>query len=412
MRGKGWFSRASEGRAPSAGAALLLVALCPVSVAPLWTGAAMADTRVAMSGGPRPGPIKLGAPELSPDGRLAALDVSFYGALPRLAVFDLDREELVVLDRPDNEGWLSPSFSPSGDRLAFVRYCESGCAAGRQGFQISVYDRRSGEVTTVTQGRGLRRNTPLFSPDGRSIVYGSVNLIWKEEWLARGFKWKYKLPHTTLGGGTLRMVDLKTRIERKILHEWFGVTQFSWILPSGFLDEDTIIFAARFPAGRRITDKSAPLFRELERLVGTDDAAYQFYGYKLTLGEKLEFMSPDAPSRIGDVSDLSVSSDTGRMVYTGQSGQGHDPKHPGWFDFDVFLGDGETFAPATSLFTHMSHSTISKSGSRVAFMADDTRRRNWSLWTFDVETSQVRETSLKRRLEEWHRASIRGSEAA
>ena len=402
MRGKGWFSRASEGRAPSAGVALLLVVLGALPVAPLWTGAAMADTRVAMSGGPRPGPIKLGAPELSPAGRLAALHVYFDGSLPRLAVFDLDREDLVVLDRPDNEGWLSPSFSPSGERIAFVRFCESGCAAGRQGFQISVYDRRSGEVTTVTQGRGLHRNTPLFSPDGRSIVYGSENLVWKEDFIARGLKWGDDSPFALAEGGTLRMVDLKTRVERRGLRDRFGVKDFFVVFPSGFVDGNTLFFTAIFG---RSGGSPPPLFRELERLVGKKDAEYQFYGYKLTLGEKLEFMSPDAPRRIGDVSDLSVSSDTGRIVYTGQSGQGHDPKHPGWFDFDVFLGDGETFAPATSLFTHMAHTTISKSGNRVAFMADDTRRKDWSLWVLDVETGRVWETGLKRRLEEWHRAS-------
>ena len=179
----------------------------------------------------RPGPIELGAPELSPDGRLAALHVYFDGSLPRLAVFDLDREDLVVLDRPDNEGWLSPSFSPSGDRLAFVRFCESGCAPGRQGFQISVYDRRSGEVTTVTQGRGLHRNTPLFSPDGRSIVYGSENLVWKEDFIARGLKWGDDSPFALAGGGTLRMVDLKTGVERRGLRDRFEVKDFSVVFP-------------------------------------------------------------------------------------------------------------------------------------------------------------------------------------
>lgn len=400
MKGKGWFPRGSGRRPPSVVVAPLITVLCALPAAAPGTGAAMADTRVAMSGGPRPGPIKLGAPELSPDGRLAALDVSFDGALPRLAVFDLDREELVVVDRPDNEGWLSPSFSPSGDRLAFVRYCKSGCAPGRKAFPISVYDRRSGAVTTVTQGRGLRRNTPIFTPDGQSIVYGTRNLLWKEDFLARGLKWRHDSAFTTAGGGTLRMVDLKTGVERRGLRDRFGVKDFFVVFPSGFIDGDTLFFTAFGPEG--------PLFRELERLVGTKDAKYQFYGYKLTLGEKLEFMSPDAPERIGDVSDLSVSSDTGRMVYTGQSGQGHDPEHPSWFDYDVFLGDGKTFQPATSLFTYMSHTAISKSGNRVAFMADDTRRKDWSLWVLDVETDRVWETSLKRQLQEWYRASRRG----
>ena len=204
------------------------------------------------------------------------------------------------------------------------------------------------------------------------------------------------------------MVDLKTGIERKILSNRFGVTQFSLLIPSGFLDENILIFSARGPAGSSLTKNrsSSPLFRELARLVGKQDARYRWYGYRLTLGRKLEFMSPDAPRRIGPVYSLSVSSDTGRVVFPGLSG--HDPEDPRFLGYDVFLGDGETFRPVTSLFTKMAHTVISKSGNRAAFMADDTRRENWSLWVLDVETGRVWETSLKRRLQEWHRSTGRG----
>lgn len=393
--------RAPGAHVRSVGAWPLLVTLCALPIVLSWAGFAVAETRVAMSGRPSPGPIRLGAPKLSPGGRLAALDVSFDGALPRLVVFELDREELVVLDRPDNEGWLSPSFSPSGDRIAFVQYCETGCAAGRRGFQISIFDRESGAVTAATRGSGLRRNTPIFSLDGQSIVYGSEDLVWKEDWLARGFGWRSDSDHTTIGHTTLRMVNLKTGVERRVLSDRFGATDFLAILPSGFVDVNTLIFSALFGPSK----KSPPLHRELKRLVGKHDANYEFYGYKLTLDEKLEFMSPDAPRRIGDVSGLSVSSDTGRMVFTGLSGEGRDPDYPERFHYDVFLGDGETFEPVTSLFTYMSHTAISKFGNRVVFLADDTRRKGWSLWVLDIETGQVRETGLKRRLQEWHRSS-------
>ena len=48
---------------------------------------------------------------------------------------------------------------------------------------------------------------------------------------------------------------------------------------------------------------------------------------------------------------------------------------------------------------------ISKMGNRVIFLADETRKwKHWSLWVLDVETGRVRETSLKRRLHEWHRS--------
>ena len=363
----------------------------------------MADTKVAMSGRPPQEPIVLGRPELSPDGKLVTLNVHFDEFFPRLVVFDIDREQLEVVDRPNNEGWLSPSFSPSGDRIAFIRYCAEGCAAGKKGFQVSLLDRKSGATTTVTRGSDLYRGSPLFSLDGLSIVFASMGIVWKEDFLARGHGWRHRGAHAFAGEGTLRMVDLKTGVERKILSDRFGVTQFSSLSPSGFLDENTLIFRARGPAGTNLTDNSSsPLFRKLERLVGKKDANYRYYGYRLTLSEKLEFMSPDAPRRIGIVHDLSVSSDTGRMVFTGLSGR--DSENPKFRGYDVFLGDGETFRPATSLRTHMAHTAISKSGNRVSFLADDTRRKHWSLWVLDLRTRGVRETSLKRRLHEWHRS--------
>ena len=169
--------RASGPGAPSVGALSLLVALCVPSIAPPWTGAAMADTKVAMSGSPPPDPILFGTPALSPDGKLVTLHVHFDRKLPRLVVFDLDREELVVMDRPDNEGWVFPSFSPSGDRIAFIRYCAAGCAVGKKGFQVSLLDRKSGATTTVTKGKDLYRGSPVFFPDGQSIVFASGNLF-------------------------------------------------------------------------------------------------------------------------------------------------------------------------------------------------------------------------------------------
>ena len=282
-----------------------------------------------------------------------------------------------------------------------------GVRGGHPG--VSSRDTRSEERRDYDgdQRRKLYRGTPLFSPDGQSIVFGSRNLAWKDDRLARGLKWRHRLPHARAGGGTLRRVGLETGFERNLLGDRFGVTQFTFAWPSGFLDENTLIFTALGPAGSRLSDKtSSPLFRELKRLVGKKDAKYRFYGYRLTLERKLEFMSPDAPRRIGDVSGLAVSSDTGRMVFVGESG--HDPENPKFLGYDVFLGDGETFRPVTSLFTQMAHTAISNSGNRVVFLADDTRRKRWSLWVLDVETGRVRETSLRRQLQERHRSFARG----
>ena len=79
----------------STGALRIRVAFCVQSIAPAWLGASTADTKVAMSGRAPQEPIVLGPPQLSPDGKLAALHVHFDEFLPLLIVFDIDREELV-----------------------------------------------------------------------------------------------------------------------------------------------------------------------------------------------------------------------------------------------------------------------------------------------------------------------------
>ena len=367
------FGRGSRGRRLIAPRAMgLLVTLCVLLV----SGCSVETLRVMVSGEwpPErlpPDPITLGVPQLSPDGKLVALGVNFDEFLPRLVVFDLEDEELVVVDRPDNEGWLSPSFSPSGDRIVFIRYCVEGCGVGRTGFQVSILDRKSRTTTMVTQGRKLWRQSPIFSPDGQSIVFAAENLVWKDDFLARGLGWRDGSSlHSSAGRGTLWMIDIDIYpgFERNLLgdSERFGVTQFGDLYPAGFLDENTLVFWARHPMGDWLKDSGPPpLFRELARQVGEDDAKYGSYGYRLTLGEKLEFISPDAPRTIGRTSSLSVSSDTGRMAFTGFSGR--DPDNRKYLGYDVFLGDGRTFRPVTSLLTYIASTVISKSGTGSSF---------------------------------------------
>ena len=291
---------------------------------------------------------------------------------------------------------MSPSFSSSGERIVFIRYCAMECVRKRRGFQISLLDLETGRARTVTEGDKLFRGSPIFSPDDRWIVYSAGRI----GWIDNGTQ------HEEIGFSTLRMLDLETGNDLKILSDVIGSEKFLAVFPAGFLDADTLVFRGMWPKG--------PVFHELAWLTqekdDKDHAKYSFFGYKLRLGldkaprRTMEFISPEAPKRIGPVSSLTVSYDTGRMAYVGRSD--HDLEKPGYWGFDVFVGDGETFRQGTSLSTHMAHTAISRSGNRVAFMADDTRRKHWSLWILDIETGQVWETSLRRQLLE-HRVRRR-----
>ena len=180
--------------------------------------------------------------------------------------------------------------------------------------------------------------------------------------------------------------------------ERFGVGSFMYAVPSGFLDENTLIFRGLGPDDFRVRDGGA-LFKKLESVVGRRDAGIGWYEYRLEFGSKLELISPDASRDVAKIGSLTVSTDTGRMAYIGKS---HRPEHISAFiGYDVLVsnGGGEAFHQATSLRTHMAHLAFSKSGNRVAFLADDTRKQHWSLWILEVDTGRVWETNLKRRLE-------------
>ena len=348
----------------------------------------MTDIKRALSGKPPPDPIKLGQPTLSPDGRLAALGVSVYGNYSMLVIYDIDEDEMRIVAKPDDEGWFSPSFSPSGHAIAFIRFCRS-CAT--KGFQVSMLDLQTGRTATLTRGNDVFRKTPIFSPNGEFIAYRSGVLEWRDD--------QYEL----FMGGEFRTVTLATQHERKISLEEHGVDRFLLAFLGGFLDEDTLVFTGTRPKGGYPDYDGSPFFTRLRSLVGEKDAKSGSYAYRLELGKNLEFISPDAPAKIGEISSLSASSDTGRMAYVAISGP--VPSESGFYGYDVFVGDGETFRQATHLFTYMAPVTaFSKSGNRVAFLADDTRRRHWSLWVLEVETGRVWETSLKPQLQAWHRS--------
>lgn len=132
----------------------------------------------------------VGHPALSPDGRLVAVPVLVPGRPGSvLAVVNVDSGEVRTLVPPSDEMWLAPSFPPDGKQLSFTR-CHGSCV-GRKGHHISLFDLKTGTHTTKTSEPNLFRREPLFSPDGRFIVYGSRYLAYDNRWasLERSHWW-------------------------------------------------------------------------------------------------------------------------------------------------------------------------------------------------------------------------------
>lgn len=100
--------------------------------------------------------------QVSPDG-----DEVIYEALGRLyrkSLPDGEVERLTDADRME----LYPSYSRDGDKLVFVRWDDQALG------QVIVRDLSSGEETVLNTGGGTFVE-PVFSPDGRSVVYRKVS---------------------------------------------------------------------------------------------------------------------------------------------------------------------------------------------------------------------------------------------
>ena len=108
----------------------------------------------------------------------ANFSISDSGSLvyvPGASSFEEVSRELVRVDREGNASpvtdtlgdWESPRFSPDGQRLAVRRM---GPAGGTDQ-DVWILDLSRGTLTRLTFGDGLR---PLWSPDGRTVFFGSI----------------------------------------------------------------------------------------------------------------------------------------------------------------------------------------------------------------------------------------------
>lgn len=334
----------------------------------------------------------LARPVLSPDGRLVAVPVwlRVRGAPDSiLAVMDVDSGELRTYPSPPDELWYSPSFSPDGDKLVFVRGCTHRCK-GRRGFHIALLDLKTGLVTTETADSDIYKREPVFSPDGRFVVYGILGIRNIDRFSRAEYSYWWGVRTQWL-----RILDLTTGIERQLSFEGHG---FDWggpVLPEGFLDDRTLLISAAWP------ELSSPHLQQVRRLAGKEDS-HNYLPYTLTFDRSFATDSPMPRLKAVDFLQtewtkpgkrFGISFDTGKMLV----------RHA----YGIDIGDAKGFRREASFRRYVSDSDISKSGNRVAFLLKEGRLVR-QLWIFDVATGSVWRTGLKERLHERYVAQ-RGS---
>jgi Tol biopolymer transport system component len=104
--------------------------------------------------------------DFSPDGNTIATFVKREKGRSLLLVDVLNRSARDLIDMPDIEQPLAPTWSPNGRKVAF-----SGWRGGQ--FDIFLLDLETREITNLTND-AIYDGAPDFSPDGRSILFLSV----------------------------------------------------------------------------------------------------------------------------------------------------------------------------------------------------------------------------------------------
>ena len=332
----------------------------------------------------------VGQPELSPDGRLVVVPVLVRGISGSvLAVIDVDSGKLQTFASPGSEHWYGPSFSPTGDRIVFIRGCTRRCK-GVNAYQVSLLDLKTGLDTAVTVEDGFARRAPAFSPDGRFVAYGALKRAYDNRFARLEYSHWFGL-YTR----KIRILDLETGIEHTLPLKEFGLEWNGPVMPEGFLDEKTLVINASWPTGH------SALIEKVKKKSG-DKLLRHRHSYTVTFDRPFKSASPLPTPVAVDLlaakwvqSDrLGVSSDSRTMVLRN--------------GYNILVGDTRKIRHVTYIGIPVTDAAISKSGNRVAYFVKKDRYIR-ELWILDIPTGKVWEIGLRERLREGYLSDRSGS---
>ncbi len=360
--------------------------------------------------------IAIDEPALSPDGRLVAFRVwTKVNPTIQLAVVDLDTRAVTLFEGAADQRWLSPSFSPSGDSIVFVRHCRVSCTSAPKGYQISILHIESGQVATIAGTRNLVRDAPVFAPGGRFVFYATRRITDSTLSQHRLPKTVY-YPRVGFKTGTIHMMNLQTEEETAVSRIGPSETFFTYTRAVGFLDERTLV--VRGSGNVHTADQE--LWRQLQERVeniqyshGIDEKGDS---HLFTIEFRESLVNGSAMPRPTDIKLLAtqwvrpianpfhgggtiVSYETKEFAFADRSERNRRPfLGRGPREYDIFLGDLRSVRQVTRLFLTRLHTpSISWSGNRIAFMGDEENGGgSWGLWVYDVRSGRTTFMDVKR----------------
>jgi len=283
----------------------------------------------------------------------------------RLGLFDVASRSIQLVDQPENFRWGSPVFAPAGRALAFTSYCFYDCTPEEFGYHVGMLDLDTGAWQIVTaDGRNNMRLSPNFSPDGKSILFVSAKAEWNKEGGSR--------PNGFFGVSSL---SLETRQERQLLPNAAETTTFQSVGRPNLMAGGDVLFTCM-----------APFKGAFEEMAG-----------RMNLRNTHNFacrLRPDGSLGIVPglerqyANSLSASADGKRIAFIARSSPG---KQGRGFGSDLFVHEAGGIRQATQLETHAYLTDISDDGAVALFLADDTRKKNWSIWLHRVGSGETRE---------------------
>ena len=316
--------------------------------------------------------IRMGKPALSPDGRTILVYFERPGELFRIAEYGIASGEFTILKLASNYHWFGSSYASDGKKIAALYQCVFTCTGGEgPAHHVAVIDRRTLAVATLTDGEKFSYS-PVFSPDMRRIYYTE-----KKAW--RGLDDGHIQPFAF---SYLVRKDLETGVEEILFsHEKGGGAYLISTVNFSSLSDDEILFGIMGP------HKGSQFFEYSNQ----PNKTAAMIGLKrdkdgnlslLPENKKVHGMNPSTSPLTGE---FAFVSDSNTKVQPGTRS----------YEYDLFIAGKEGIVQLTELRTHMAWVDLSYDGSRVAFVADKTRRSQWDVWYYDRALGKAFKTGIR-----------------